>query len=143
MTADAQVLAKIPQRYFEAWNGRDVHALDDFFAPKFSWIDPLLPPEGISSIEGAQGFLSASWGGMSDLKFEMIGGPMVDEANSRVAQEWRMTATLDGEFNGIAATNKSAVLLGVDIWVSDDGGRVTKMSANYDSLTLLRQFGLA
>jgi hypothetical protein len=80
---------------------------------------------------------------MSDLKFEMIGGPMVDEANGRVAQEWRMTATLDGEFNGIPATNKSGVLLGVDIWVCDEGGRVTKMSANYDSLTLLRQFGLA
>lgn len=143
MTADANALAKVPQVYFDAWNGRDPHALDTFFAATFAWIDPLLPPEGITNLAGAQGFMSASWGGMSDLKFELIGGPMVDEANGRVAQEWRMHGTLDGEFNGIPATGKSAVLTGIDVYTVNDQGQVTAMSANYDSISLLRQFGLA
>lgn len=143
MSADANTLAKICQVYFDAWNGRDNHALDTFFASSFKWIDPLLPPEGITSLEGAQGFMTGSWAGMSDLKFELVGGPMIDEANSRVAQEWTMVGTLDGEFNGIPPTNKTANLRGIDIYEVNDQGQVTAMSANYDSISLLRQFGLA
>lgn len=142
MSADPNALAKVPQVYFDAWNGRDNHALDNFFAPTFTWVDPLLPPEGITSIEGAQGFMTATWTGMPDGKFDLIGGPMIDEANSRVSQEWRFTGTLTGEFNGIPPTNKTTVCSGIDVYSVNDAGQVTAMSANYDSATLLRGLGL-
>lgn len=143
MTADAQTLAKIPHTYFEAWNGRDNHALDGFFASTFSWIDPLLPPEGITNLAGAQGFMTGTWTGFSDTHFELIGGPLVDEANGRVAQQWLFTGTFDGEFNGIPPTGKAATLPGVDTYVVGADGLVTGMQAHYDSVSLLRQVGLA
>ncbi|MGH8997955.1 MAG: ester cyclase [Acidimicrobiia bacterium] len=139
--ADANVLAKIPQRYFDAWNGRDEHALDDFFASTFVWKDPLLPSP-IDNLEGAQYFMTGSWEGFSDLRFELVGGPMIDEANSRVSQTWLMTGTNDGEFAGSDPTNNKTELLGTDVWTVDDAGQVTELIACYDSVTVLRDLGM-
>ncbi|MGH8998872.1 MAG: ester cyclase [Acidimicrobiia bacterium] len=141
--ADAQVLAKIPQVYFDAWNGRDNHALDGFYADRFTWTDPLLPGP-LDSLEGAQGFLSGGWAGFSDLRFELIGGPLVDEANGRVAQTWRMLGTHDGEFPpGAPPTGKPVDIIGTDVWTVNDAGQVTELRACYDALTVMRQLGLA
>lgn len=139
--ADASVLAGIPQTYFAAWNARDDHALDDFFAPEFSWQDPLLPAP-IDNTEGAQYFLSSTWEGFSDLHFALVGGPMIDEVNSRVSQTWLMTGTNDGDFAGSDPTNKKTELLGIDVWTVDDAGRVTELIACYDSVVVLRDLGM-
>lgn len=139
---DASVLAKVPQVYFDGWNGRDANALDDLFAATFKWTDPILP-EPLTSIEGERAFMTGLWGGVSDSNFELIGGPMVDEANSRVSQEWKWSGTLDGEFNGIPPTNKHCTITGVDVFVLGADGKIVAGGANYDSISLFRQFGLA
>ena len=142
MPADPTVLAKVPQIYFDGWNGRDAHALDDLFATQFHWTDPLLP-EALTSIEGEQFFMTATWGGLPDASFELNGGPMFDEANGRVGQQWKFTGTLTGEFNGIPPTNKSCEVIGVDVFEINSEGRIIAGGANYDSLGMLRQLGLA
>lgn len=134
------MLAKIPQRYFDAWNGRDGHALDDFFAPTFTWSDPMLPCP-IDDVEGAQAFLATGWEGFSDIRFELIGGPLVDEQGGRVAQHWRMLGTHDGEFAGTPGSGNRCDLAGVDVFTVDTDGRVIELCACYDSITLMRQLG--
>lgn len=143
MTAtDPKVLDGVPQRYFDAWNGRDVHGLDGLLAEEFSWVDPLLPAP-LVNLDGAHAFLQGSWAGLSDIRFELVGEPAVDEVGSRVAQEWRMLCTHDGAFNGIPATGKTVDILGTDVFGVDASGRVNDIRAYYDSLTVLRQLGLA
>lgn len=141
-SADPTVLVEVPQRYFEAWNGRDVHGLDALLADEFTWVDPLLPAP-LTNLDGARAFLQGSWAGLSDLRFELVGGPALAEVGGRVAQEWRMRCTHDGEFNGIPATGKTVDILGTDIFDVDATGRICGIRAYYDSLTVLRQLGLA
>jgi hypothetical protein len=129
---DCTLLATIPAIYFAAWNGRDEHALEPFFASEFIWIDPLLPVP-VTALKGAQQFLAGSWKSFPDVRFELIGGPMIDAAHGRVSQEWRMLATS-------AASGKSIDLVGIDVWQLEQG-LVTKMQACYDAAELMRQIG--
>lgn len=140
-TADTTTLASVPGTYFDAWNARDEHALDAFFAVAFRWSDPSLP-DAIDNLEGVRMFLAGSWAGMSDLRFELVGGAMVDEAGGRVAQEWRMLATFDGEFMGMDPTGNKVDLYGTDTFDVDADGRVTQLTAYYNAGAMLAQLGL-
>jgi steroid delta-isomerase-like uncharacterized protein len=139
--ADATVLAGAAERYFAAWNGRERGAIDDVLADEFTWVDPLLPGP-LDNLEGAYLFLEGSWEGMPDLRFELIGGPGVDEAGGRVTQEWRMLGTHTGDFLGTDATGNTVDLLGADVFTIDADGRVTEVRAYYDAGSVLRQLGL-
>jgi len=142
MTNSATItIAAIPKQYFAAWNGRDATALDELLAPSFTWTDPLLPSP-LDDLEGVHLFLSGSWEGMSDLRFELIGDPAVDDAGSRVAQEWRMLATHDGDFIGTPPSGNVVDLLGTDVFTVGEDGRVVEIRAYYDSATVLRQLDL-
>lgn len=140
--ADTTTLTGVPGRYFDTWNARDESAIDDLMADSFDWNDPLLPAP-LENAEGARAFLTGSWAGFPDLRFELIGDPLVDEARGRVAQVWRMLGTHDGEFNGIPATGKAMDVIGTDVFTVGADGRVTEIRACYDSLTALRQLGIA
>lgn len=140
MEIDLDQLAKVPQRYFDAWNGRDISALDDFFAPTFEWTDPMLPVP-IDDIDGVHAFLETGWEGFPDIRFELLGGPLVDNTSGRVAQHWRMFATHDGEFAGTPATGNSCEITGADVFAVDANGRVTALEACYDAMTLMRELG--
>jgi steroid delta-isomerase-like uncharacterized protein len=139
---DTPTLTSVVTRYFDAWNGRDEHAIDGLLADAFRWTDPLLPAP-LDSLEGAHGFMTGSWAGLSDIRFERIGEPLLDEAEGRVAQEWRMLFTHDGEFSGIPATGKSVDVTGTDVFTANAEGRVTEVRAYYDAATVMRQLGLA
>ncbi len=133
-------LAEIPVRYFEAWGGRDPHALDNFFADRFLWEDPLLP-QPVTDLKGAQQFLKGSWKNFSDMRYEMIGGPMIDAVNNRVSQQWRMLATNNGELvPGKPASGNRVDVIGIDVWTVKNG-LVTHMRACYDALGLMKQIG--
>jgi steroid delta-isomerase-like uncharacterized protein len=138
---EATSIAAVAERYFAAWNGRDETALDELLAPSFTWTDPLLPSP-LDDLEGVHLFLSSSWDGMSDLRFELIGEPAVDHAASRVAQEWRMLATHDGDFVGAPPSGNVVDLLGTDVFTVGEDGRVFEIRAYYDSATVLRQLDL-
>jgi len=140
-TIETTTLAAVPGRYFDTWNGRDLHAIDALLADEFQWIDPLLPGP-LEDLEGAHMFYEGSWEGMPDLRFELIGGPLVDEANSRVAQEWRMLGTHTGDFLGTEATNNGVDMLGTDVFTVDADGRVTEVRAYYNAGGVLAQLGL-
>ena len=96
MTAISTDLAGYPARYFAAWTQRDLATALDVIAEGIEWQDPSLP-EPITDRDGAAGFFTAAWSGFPDMAFHPIGEPLVDAANNRVTQEWRMTGTHTGE----------------------------------------------
>lgn len=96
MTSVSADLAGYPARYFAAWSQRDLATALDVIAENIEWLDPSLP-EAITDRDGAAGFFTAAWSGFPDMAFHPIGEPLVDAANNRVTQEWRMTGTHTGE----------------------------------------------
>ncbi|MTD45842.1 polyketide cyclase [Conexibacter sp. W3-3-2] len=136
------LLAAYPGRYFAAWNGRDLDAVAPILADAFHWTDPLLPAP-LEHLDAAHGFFTGSWGAFPDLRFELIGEPLVDEAAARVAQEWRMLGTHSGEFPPLPVTGKPFDVTGTDVFTVDEDGRATVVRAYYDALGLMRQLGLA
>ena len=143
MSTTTTVLAAYPARYFAAWNDQEIEAVAPILAESFAWTDPLLPPEGLTNLEGAHGFFVGSWGAFPDMRFELLGEPLVDEAAGRVAQEWRMTGTHTGEFPPLPITGKPFDVKGTDVFSVDADGRATEIRAYYDSAGLMRQLGLA
>jgi len=143
-TQAPELIASYPERYFAAWNQRDLAVVETIFAPSFSWIDPSLPAE-LTEYEGARGFFAASWQGFPDIAIEAIGEPLIDVAGRRVACEWRMTGTHTGEGfpPGVPRTGKPFDVKGTDVFTVGDDGRATAIRAYWDTATLARQLGLA
>jgi steroid delta-isomerase-like uncharacterized protein len=145
MTApvSAATLSAYPQRYLDAWNQRDIATALQVIHQKVHWTDPLLP-EPLTDPEGAASFFGGAWQGFPDLRFEVIGAPLVDVSTGRVASAWRMTGTHLGEFPaGVPASGNAFSIDGADVWEVDAEGRATSVQAFYDSIALLRAVGLA
>lgn len=144
MTAVSIDLAGYPARYFAAWTQRDLDTALDVVADDIEWHDPSLP-EPITSREGAAGFFTAAWSGFPDMAFHPVGAPLVDQANSRITQEWRMTGTHTGEGfpPGVPPTGRSFDVAGMDVWEVDGDGRARSVHAYWNVATLLTQLGLA
>ncbi|WP_131766567.1 ester cyclase [Candidatus Protofrankia californiensis] len=143
-TSVREAVTSYPARYFAAWNGRDLEVVAGLLASRFSWVDPSLPAE-ITDLEGAHGFFQAGWQGFPDLRFDLVGDPLVDEATGRVAQEWRMIGTHTGEGfpPGVPPTGRAFDLPGTDVFTVDAEGRATAIHAYWDVTTLAHQLGLA
>jgi steroid delta-isomerase-like uncharacterized protein len=136
-------LAGYPARYFAAWSQRDLAVALNVIAETVDWQDPSLPTP-ITDREGAAGFFTAAWSGFPDLAFIPVGEPLVDGANQRITQEWRMVGTHTGEGfpPGVPPTGKSFDVSGMDVWEVDDAGRATSVHAYWNVPTLLAQLGL-
>lgn len=143
MTVISTDLAGYPARYFAAWSQRDLAAALDVIAESIDWQDPSLPAP-LTDHEGAAGFFTAAWGGFPDMAFHPVGEPLIDAANNRITQEWRMTGTHTGEGfpPGVPPTGKSFDVSGMDVWEVDDAGRATSVHAYWNVTTLLTQLGL-
>lgn len=132
-----------PQRYFDAWNQRDVEVALEVIAPDVRWEDPSLPAP-LTDHEGVRGFFTMSWQAFPDLHFAPVGEPF-SGPDGEVAQQWVMTGTHtgDGFPPGVGATGRSFSVPGMDVWAVDGDGRATTVRAYYDAADLARQLGLA
>lgn len=136
-------LRAYPQRYFDAWNQRDLDVAVEVIAPTVDWRDPSLPAP-LTDHEGVRGFFGMSWQAFPDIHFAPVGEPLVGD-DGTVAQQWLMTGTHtgDGFPPGVPATGHSFSVPGMDIWSVDADGRATVVRAYYDAADLARQLGLA
>jgi steroid delta-isomerase-like uncharacterized protein len=144
MTLATTDLAAYPARYFAAWGQRDLATALDVLATTVDWQDPSLP-EPITDHGGAGEFFTAAWAGFPDLEFIAVGDPLVDSANRRVSQEWRMVGTHTGEGfpPGVPATGRAFDVSGIDVWQVDDDRRAVSVHAYWNVGALLAQLGLA
>jgi steroid delta-isomerase-like uncharacterized protein len=142
--AAVDVLESFPERYIAAWNQRDVETALQVLAPQFTWTDPLFPPD-MPPLDAASAFFAGVWQGFPDLTVEARGPKFIDAERGRVAQQWtiRGTHTGDGFPPGIPPTQKAFDVNGMGLWTVDADGRATSLEANYDTMTMLRQLGLA
>jgi steroid delta-isomerase-like uncharacterized protein len=143
MTLAATDLVVYPSRYFAAWNQRDLNSALRVIAESVDWQDPSLPTP-ITDHDGASGFFTAAWSGFPDLAFHPVGDPLVDAANRRVSQEWRMVGTHTGEGfpPGIPPTGRAFDVPGIDVWQVGDDGRALAVRAYWDVMGLMAQLGL-
>ncbi|MCX2932343.1 ester cyclase [Mycobacterium sp. CVI_P3] len=143
MTAPSTDLAAYPARYFAAWSQRDLSTALAVIAERVDWRDPSLPAP-LTDRDGAADFFTSAWSGFPDMAFHAIGEPLVDAANNRVTQEWRMTGTHTGEGfpPGVPPTGRAFDVTGMDVWQVDDAGRAVSVHAYWNVMTLLAQLGL-
>ena len=143
MTLDTTDLAGYPARYLAAWSQRDLATALDTIAESVLWQDPA-SPEPITDHASAAAFFTAAWSGFPDLQMSPVGEPLVDLANRRVAQEWRMVGTHTGEGfpPGVPPTGRPFDVVGTDVWQLDDYGRATAVDAYWNVAALLAQLGL-
>lgn len=140
MTKIATDLSGYPSRYFESWNRQDIDFALAAIAADVRWTDPLLPAP-LTTREEARGFFTFGWAAFPDLRFEAVGGPLVDDANRTVAQEWVMTGSDSGVGYrpDVPPTGKSFAVRGTDIWTLDVNGQAKSVAAYWDSADLARQ----
>ena len=144
MSENESTLQNYPDRYFEAWNQRELDVALDVVAPALEWVDPSLP-EPLTSREGAAAFFQGAWAAFPDVRLDKVGEPLIDVVNGSVACEWIMTGTHtgDGFPPGVSASGNSFTVAGCDVWYIDDEGRAARIHAFYDAGSFARQLGLA
>lgn len=127
----------IANRYFAAWNRRDAQALLSTFAESGTYRDPTIPGEltGAAIAENAQ----TLWRAFPNLVFEILS--VAETRPGRVAAEWVMTGTNDGEFRGLPATNKSISLPGAD-FITVECDTIQSVTGYFDTRTIPEQLGL-
>jgi steroid delta-isomerase-like uncharacterized protein len=121
----------------DAWNRRDLKALDRLLAPEFIDHDPLLPEQGT----GREGFLqtaAAFFSAFPDLharNLELL------EAGESVVLRWTAYGTHHGALKGIPPTGRRVRLKGVVV-LRIAGGRIVERWGEFDALGLMRQLGM-
>ena len=125
------------QRYFDAWNAREVGAVLDSFAAGGTYADPTTP--GPLTGEALGGHVSALWQAFPDLAFDIVSTS--EAGGGKVAAEWLMRGTNTGSFRGLPPTGKTIELAGADFIVTD-GARINSVVGYFDSGAVPRQLGL-
>jgi len=113
------------KRYFEErWNHGNLDVIDELLAPSFD-------------IEQAKAGVRAEYAAFGNLRLMIL--DMLAEAD-QVALRWRVTATHQGDYLGIAATGKPVTYEGV-AWLRILDGKIVEDHAYWDNLDILQQLG--
>ena len=128
---------QIAQRYFEAWNGRDPHAIVATFEQGGTYMDPAIPAPLTGDAIGA--YAQGLWDAFPDLTFEIV--RVAQGAEGLVAAEWLMTGTNTGSFNGLPPTGKRVSLPGAD-FVRVEGDKIRSVQGYFNAGALPLALGL-
>jgi steroid delta-isomerase-like uncharacterized protein len=119
----------------ELWNQRRFDVLHDYVASDFVIHSPR---EDIHGREGAKQLFSTLYQAFPDLHFTIE--DQIADGDS-VVTRWTATGTHNGEFQGIAPTNKPVRMTGTDI-DRIANGKVVECWSTTDDLGLLQQLGV-
>ena len=125
------------QRYFDAWNGRDVAAILDSFVAGGTYTDPTTP--GPLSGDALGAHITGLWQAFPDLSFEIVS--QAETGGGKLAAEWLMRGTNTGSFRGLPPTGKPVELAGADFFTTE-GPKIRTVTGYFDSGTVPRQIGL-
>jgi len=128
------------ERYFdEVTNKGDLDLADELFAPDYIHHDPANPdPHGVVGVEDVKRHLKELIDAFPDMQFTV--DDVISQGDDVVAR-WTATLTHTGDYFGIPATNKSAVITGMNTWRLENGMAVEGW-VNRDDLQLLQQLGV-
>jgi len=127
------------RRFFdEAWQGR-YEALDEIMAPNAVEHDTQNPFTDIDGPDGARRVIEMYRQAFPDVSFTVE--EQIAEGDF-VFTRWTGTGTNDGEIMGMPATGRSSTVTGMNLDRFEDG-RIVERWANWDTLGMLQQLGLA
>jgi len=120
--------------YEEAWNGRKLEVVDQLLSPSHA----LQEPNASGSQIGPQVYkatVKRFLTGLPDLRFTIQ--EMISEGD-KVVVSWILSGTHQGEFYGIAPTNKKVSVEGITIHQIENG-KILESNASWDRLGMMRQ----
>ena len=139
---DLDWIREFVPRWLGAWNSHrmdrvlallteDVEVHDD------SW------PKTMDGHAEVREFLTALWGAMPDMTFELIAGPYVVPGEPCASFRWRGSGTFSGRMDppGFAPTGRRWEIDGADFHEYRDG-RIGKLRVVCDVMTIARQLGV-
>ncbi len=136
MSAENKDVAK---KFMEdCWNRGDLNKTGDYVSKDCRYHDPVFPYL-TAGLDNVKQHISNCRGGFPDLRFTI--DDMIAERNE-VVLHWTARGTHQGQFLGMAPTNKSATVTGTSIYKLEKG-KIVEQWSDWNLLSLLEQLGLA
>ena len=135
-SAKSREVEKVARSLFEATGAHDVDAILEHWAD--DGVAEIVPVGVFRGKQEVGEFERGMLGSSSDLEVKV---DRVIADDTRAVGEWRFSGTFDGPFQGLEPTGKKIDLRGTDI-LEIEGGKVTRLTAYYDSTTFARQVGM-
>lgn len=134
-TPDAE---QVVEEYVDVYNGEYEHVAD-VVAESATIFDPGAPEGEMHGPDELEAHLREIQTGFPDFTITIEERLCRDDV---VMEAWTVTATHDGEFNGIQPTGREIALEGMSKTVVEDG-KVRENRVYYDFQSFLEQLGLA
>lgn len=128
--------ALIRRLFDEVLNGSDADAVDEIISAEYVE-HAALAGQDAGGPEGVKQRLAILRGAFPDMHWELE--DLIAEERKAVAR-WRMEATNEGEFMGMAPTGKSVSVTGIDVYRISNG-RVEEHWHEMDGFGLMQQLG--
>jgi steroid delta-isomerase-like uncharacterized protein len=122
----------------EMFNNGNLDVADELIAPDYVDHDPAMPEE-IHGPEGFKEYVSMYRSAFPDIHIEIE--DQIAEGD-KVTTRWTGTGTHEGDLAGIAPTGNRVTLPGMEI-VRISDGKLVEGWEGYDSMTMMRQLGVA
>jgi steroid delta-isomerase-like uncharacterized protein len=127
----------VMDRYFEAWNARDLDAFDELFAPDAVDHDAQNPfaekPGPAAAKQVAEMYHSAFSDGRFEVRDQIAEGDLV-------VTRWTGKGTNDGEIMGMAPSGKPAAIEGITI-ARIANSKIAETWTCWDTLGMMQQLG--
>jgi len=130
---------EVARKFMEnCWNRGDVSKAGEYVSTDCRYHDPVFPSL-TSGLENLKQHISGCRAGFPDLRFTI--DDMIAERNE-VVLHWTARGSHQGEFLGMAPTNKSAAVTGTSIYRFEKK-KIVEQWSDWNLLSLLEQLGLA
>jgi predicted ester cyclase len=139
---DLSFLEPWAERWFEAWEGRDIDALTAMCDEGIELDDPALP-EPLRGRAGMRSFAEDTFSTFPDLRLEALEPPVPSRRGDGAWGPYRMSGTMRGHWRplDIAPTGARVDFRGVTEW-RFRGGLLVLWDTVYDNLAVARQMGV-
>lgn len=127
----------VMNRYFEAWNARDLDAFDEIFASDAIDHDAQNPFADVPGPAGAKRVAEMYFAAFSDGRFEAH--EQIAEGDV-VVTPWTAKGTNDGELMGMPPTGKSVEIAGVTV-ARIANSKIAETWTCWDTLGMMQQLG--
>src|SRR5262249_50403484 len=132
MPVESKAIAR--RLYEEAWNRRKLEVVDQLLSPSHALHEPYASGSQIGP-QAYKATVMRFQAGLPDLRFTIQ--DMISEGD-KVVVSWIISGTHQGEFYGIAPTNKKVSVEGITIHQIEKG-KILESYASWDRLGMMRQ----
>jgi hypothetical protein len=140
---DPSFLGPWAERWFQAWDGRDVEGIVAMCDEGIALDDPALP-EPLHGHAGMRSFVCDTFATFPDVRLEPLEPPIPSPRGGGAWVPYRMSGTMRGHWSplDIAPTGARVDFRGVTEWRFGGGGHLVLWDTIYDNLAVARQMGL-